>query len=148
MVPAAPVTRACNRGRTRPVSAGDERAQPTNRPQQQLIMFLIEHFKVNKLILESRVPKGPIFQSGKLKPPVLTAAGRVGALSALLVKTLALGPAVHGRAAAPLPLLRAAVTGDAAARPWPPLQPLTLHWRDSKWDGHMEGDASGEREFG
>lgn len=79
---------------------------------------------------------------------LLTAAGRVGALSALLVKTLALGPAVHGRTAAPLPLLRATVAGDAAPRPGPPLQPLTLHWGDSKWDRHMEVDAGGEREFG
>lgn len=63
---------------------------------------------------------------------LLTAAGRVGALSVLLVKTLALGPAVHGRTATPLPLLRAAVTGDAAPRPRSPLQPLTLHWGDSK----------------
>lgn len=79
---------------------------------------------------------------------LLTTAGRVGALSALLVKPLALGPAVHGRAAAPLPLLCAAVTGDAAPGPRPPLQPLTLHWGDSKWDRHTEVDASGQREFG
>lgn len=63
---------------------------------------------------------------------LLTAAGRVGALSVLLVQTLALSPAVHGRTAAPLPLLRATVAGDAAPRPRAPLQPLALHWGDSK----------------
>lgn len=60
----------------------------------------------------------------------LTAAGGVGAVSALLMGALTLSPAVHRRTAAPLPLLGPRVTGHAAFGPGAPLQPLALHWGD------------------
>lgn len=59
----------------------------------------------------------------------LTVAGRVAAIAALLVGTLALGPAVDGGATAPLALLGTRVAGHAAGRPGTPLQPLAFHCR-------------------
>lgn len=41
VVPAAPVTPACNRSRTWPVSAGDGRGTQTDRPRQKVIVWLI-----------------------------------------------------------------------------------------------------------
>lgn len=41
VVPAAPVTPACDRGRTQPVSAGDGRGRQTSRPRLKLIVLLI-----------------------------------------------------------------------------------------------------------
>lgn len=90
-------------------------------------------------------PASPL--SPRRRSLLLTAAGGVGALSALLVKALTLGPAVHRRAAAPLPLLVPGVAGDAASGPRPPLQPLTLHWEDGKWDRDRDMDAGGDMGF-
>lgn len=91
--------------------------QPTQIKANRFVDLIVgNHIKVNELILEIRVIKTPLFQPRRGCEPdciptqtttgaslprqrrfvILTAAGRVGALSALLVKTLALGPAVHG----------------------------------------------------
>lgn len=76
---------------------------------------------------------------------------RLGAFSALLMGTLALGPAVHRHTAAPLPLLGAIVTSYTATQPGTPLRPLALHWSvGTRWRevkrAREKSDADFERE--